>query len=209
MCLACGAGLLQWWVSASSAMLLLMAGGKVPGGAFGRKSLGLPAALGVFTSPSSLGMASAPQGKHIFSHHSWDATEKWEESRPNWAVTHQGPFCTRQKCCSKHLASDLDLATLQEQIYWWGLSELLPFLSINTIQHMGGVTRWHGKLCSCPSFAAVSSFDILLVYFSRSHAGHSFVNSSSLVQSDWGWCKHRQKKMHIVSKQLYTWQRLG
>lgn len=66
MCLACGAGSLQWWVSASSAMLLLMAGGKVPGGAFGRKSLGLPAVLGVFTSPSSLGMASAPQGKHLF-----------------------------------------------------------------------------------------------------------------------------------------------
>lgn len=41
MCLACGAGLLRWWVSASSAMLLLMAGRKVPGRASGRKSLGL------------------------------------------------------------------------------------------------------------------------------------------------------------------------
>lgn len=116
------------------------------------------------------------------SHLSRDAAEKWEAS-PIWLWPHWGPFCTRQNCCSKHLAWDLGLAALQEQIYWWGLSEPLSFLSINTMQHMCGVTGWHVKLCSCPS-AAVSSF-VFLMYFSRSHPGHSVMNSSSLIQSDW------------------------
>lgn len=66
MCLACRVGLLQWWVSASSAMLLLMAGRKVLGELFGRKRLGLMAVLGIFTSLPSLGMVSALQGKRPF-----------------------------------------------------------------------------------------------------------------------------------------------
>lgn len=81
MCLACSIGLLQQCVSASSAMLLLMVGGEVPGGASGRKSLGLTAVLGVF---ASLGMASALPGRHLLSHLSEDAVEK---SRPVWAVS--------------------------------------------------------------------------------------------------------------------------
>lgn len=95
------------------------------------------------------------------SHLSGDAAEKWGGS-PTWLWPYWGPFCTRQNCCSEHLAWDLGLAALQEQIYWWGLSEPLSFLSINTIQHMGAVIGWHVKLCSCPS-AAVSSFETLLM----------------------------------------------
>lgn len=66
MCLVRGVGLLRWGVSASSTVLLLMVGGKVPGGVSGRKSLGLTAVLWFFKSPSSLGMVSALQGKHLF-----------------------------------------------------------------------------------------------------------------------------------------------
>lgn len=116
---------------------------------------GLPAVLVVLTSPSS-----TARWAPLF-HPSGDAAEKWGGS-PIWLWPLWGYFCTGQNCCSKHLAWDLGLAALQEQIYWWGLSEPLSFLSINTIQHMGGVTGWHVKLCSCPS-AAVSSFEILLM----------------------------------------------
>lgn len=108
------------------------------------------AALWVFASPSSLGMASALQGKHLFPTSLGMPWRNGRRAGQSGLWPHRGPFCPRQKRCSKHLAWDLDLATLQEQIYWWGLSGPLPFLSINTIQHMGGVTRWHGKLCSCP-----------------------------------------------------------
>ena len=114
MCLACGAGLLQWWASASLAMLLLMVGRKVPGGVSGRKSLGLTAVLGVFTSPSRLGMASALQCQHLFP---TSLEMPWRNGRragQSGLWHHRGPFCTRQNCCSKHLARDLDLATLQE-----------------------------------------------------------------------------------------------
>lgn len=61
------------------------------------------------------------------------------------------------------------------------------------------------------SSAAVSSFDVLLVCFSRRHTGRSVVDSSSSVWSDRGWCKHSYKKhvlSHTSSKHDKGWVRL-